>query len=68
MGQVLLAGEEPDERPARPAAVAAYGPAQRRVARLQRVQDGTLGDRAGDVQLDFAVDPGQRPQVVSIPG
>ena len=35
--QVLLAGEEPDERPPRPAVMTADGAAQHRVAGFQRV-------------------------------
>jgi hypothetical protein len=61
--QVQLAGEEPDERPARPALVTADRPAQHRVAGLQRVQDRPLGNRAFDIQSDLAVDPRQRAQV-----
>src|SRR5215469_5563046 len=63
MGQVLLAGEEPDERPARAAVVVADGAAEHRIALLQRVQDGALGDLARHVQLHFAVDMRERAQV-----
>ena len=59
MGQVLLAGEEPDERPPWPAVMIADGAAQHRVAGFQRVQDRPLRDRARDVQADLAVDSGR---------
>ncbi len=74
--QVLLAGEEPDERPPLPGALVTDGAAQHRVPGLQRVEHRALGDPAGDPQFDLAVDAGQGPQVrrqrhpdhVSVPG
>src|SRR5437016_4667764 len=50
VGQVLLAGEEPDERPALVRDVVADRAAQHRIAGLQRVEDRTLCDRASDIE------------------
>ena len=47
----------------RAAVVVADGPGQRRVTGLQRVQYRALGDLVRHVQLDFAADAGQGPQV-----
>src|ERR1022692_3385219 len=63
MGQGLLAGEETGERPPRAAVMVADGAAQYRVAGFQRVQDGPLRDRPGDVEPDLAVDAGERAQM-----
>src|ERR1035441_4174565 len=62
-GQVLLAGEEPDERPPAPGALVPDGSAQHRVPGLQRVEHRVPGDLARDLEFYFAVDAGQRPQV-----
>ena len=63
VGQVQFAGEEPDERAPRPAVVVADRAAQHRVARLQRVQHRSLGDRPVDLEFHLAVDVRERPQV-----
>src|SRR5690348_17441460 len=63
VGQVLLAGEEPDERPPGPAVVPADRPAQHRVAGLQGVEHRALGDLALDLEFHLAVHPRERPQV-----
>src|SRR3984957_6646789 len=55
VGQVKLAGEEPDERPPRAAVVGADGPPEGRIAGLKLIEDGPLRDRA--------VDAGQSAQV-----
>jgi Raf kinase inhibitor-like YbhB/YbcL family protein len=47
----------------RAAVMTADGPAQHRVAGLQRVQHRPLGHRAGDVEVHLAVDAGEGPQV-----
>ena len=56
MGQVLLAGEEPQERPAPLGDVVADRPAQHRIAGLERVEDRALRGRALDAELHLAVD------------
>ncbi len=61
--QILLAGEEPQERPAPQRAVVADRPAQHRIAGLECVKDRALRSRALNVELDLAVDARQRPQV-----
>ena len=61
--QVLLAGEEPHERPALLRDVVADRAAQHRIAGLQRIEDRALRHRARDVELHLAVDPRQRPQM-----
>src|SRR2546426_4003600 len=63
MGQILLAGEEPHERPAPLRDVVADGPAQHRIAGLERVEDRALRDRTFDVDLHLAVDARQLPQM-----
>src|SRR6266699_4011062 len=63
VGQVLLAGEEPHERPAGPVVVAADRPAQDRVAGLQRVEHRALGDLARDLEFHLAAGLGERAQV-----
>ena len=49
--------------PSRPAVVVADGPAQHRVAGLERVQDSSLRDLSCDVQLYLAVNVGEGAQV-----
>src|SRR6185436_16124091 len=61
--QVLLAGEEPQERAALPGRMVADRPSQHRVAGLERIQDRALGHRTLDLELDVSVDAGQRPQM-----
>jgi len=61
--QVLLAGEEPDERPPLAAVLVTYRAAQHRVPGLQRVEHRALGHLARDRQLNLAVDSGQGAQV-----
>jgi hypothetical protein len=63
MGEVSLAGEESDKRPALLSTVIADRPAQHGITRLQRVEDGTLCHRSGDLELYLLVDAGQRTQV-----
>jgi WS/DGAT C-terminal domain len=59
VGQILLAGEEPDERAALAVPVIADG----RVPGFQRVEHRALGDLSGDSEFHLAVHVGQRPQV-----
>src|SRR5262249_24227534 len=59
VGKILLAGEDSQEGSAFLCDVIADRPANDRIARLERVQDGTLGDRAVDGDLHLAVDVGQ---------
>src|SRR3954447_19666998 len=61
--QVLLAGEEPQERASTEGDVVADRPAQHRIAGLEGVEDGALGRGAVDAQLHLADDPGQGPEV-----
>src|SRR4030095_3168755 len=63
MGQILLAGEEPHERPAFLSDVVANRSAQRRVSGLERVEHRTLGGLTLDLELHLAVDLRQRPQM-----
>ena len=63
VGQILLAGEEPHERPALLRDVVADRPAQHRIAGLERVEDRALRGRTLDVELHLAVDARQRPQM-----
>src|ERR1017187_6524876 len=63
MGQILLAGEEPHERPALFGDVIADGPAQGRVTGLERVEDRALRDLARNVELHFARDARQDAQM-----
>src|SRR5262249_22063607 len=63
VGQVLLAGEEPQERPSPLRRVVADRPAERRVAGFERVEDRALRRRALHAQPHLAADPRQVPQV-----
>lgn len=57
VGQVLFAGEEPQERPAFQRDVVADRTAQHRIGDFKCIEDGALGDRAIDPQFDlFAAD------------
>src|SRR6478735_6082826 len=49
VGEILPAGEEPHQRPPLLGGVVANRPPQRRIAGLQRVDHGALGDFARDV-------------------
>jgi hypothetical protein len=63
MRQVFLAGKEADERPALFSDVVADRPAQHRILGLERVEDGTLRDRAIDGERHLAVNMRQRAQM-----
>jgi hypothetical protein len=63
VGEILLAGEEPQERSALPGDVVADRSAQHRIADLERVQDRALRDRPLDVHLHLAADMRERPQM-----
>src|SRR2546422_9539280 len=63
MGQVLLAGEETQERPALLRDVVADRPAQHGIAGLERVGDRALRGLSLDVKLHPAVDVRQCLQV-----
>src|SRR5574341_934182 len=63
MGQILLAGEEPQERSALLRDVVADRPAQHRIAGLERVEDRALRGRTLDVELHLASHAGQHPQM-----
>lgn len=63
MSDVLLAGEEPQERPAPQRDVITDRPPQRRIRSLERVQDGSLGGHALDGEFYFSVDVCQVPKV-----
>src|SRR5262245_15550915 len=64
VGQVLLAGEEPQQRPPQLRHVVADRPAQHRVAGFQRVEDRALRRPALDLKLYLALDLRQRPQMI----
>ena len=63
MRQVLLAGEEPHERPALSRNLIADRPAQRWIARLECIQDRALRYWSLDFELHFALDLRQCPQM-----
>jgi len=63
MREVLLAGEETDEGPALFCNVVANRAAQHRVSILQRIEYGSLRDRAVNVKLHFPAHTSQRPQM-----
>jgi hypothetical protein len=63
MGQILLAGEEAQERPALLRDVVADCTAQHRIAGLKRVEHRALRGLTLDVELDLASDVRQRPQM-----
>src|SRR5437763_5633745 len=63
MGQVLLTGEEPQERSALLRDVVADSPPQPWIAGFERVEDRALRHRSLDLQLHLAVHTRQRPQM-----
>src|ERR1700704_51780 len=64
MRQVLFAGEEADERAALLRHVIADGAPQHRIARLERVENGTLRHFASCVERHLAAHPRERSQVI----
>src|SRR6266481_2515291 len=54
MGKILLAGEEPQERPTLLRDMVADRPPQHRITRFQRVDHGMLRHRALDLDLHLA--------------
>jgi len=64
MGQILLAGEEPQERSALLGDLVAYRSAQHRIASLERVEDRALRHLTFDLELYLAADVRQRPQMI----
>jgi len=63
VGQVLLAGIEPHEWSPPLRGLVAHRAAQRRMTRLECVQDRALGDRRVDLELHLSADAGQGAQV-----
>lgn len=63
VGEILLTGEEPDERPALARRGVSDRPAEHRVPRLEGVEDEALGGGAVDLQLHLAADLGEGPQM-----
>src|SRR5439155_15774865 len=63
VGQILLAGEEPHERPALLCDLVADRPAQHGIAGLEGVEERALRGRTLDVELHLAVDARERPQM-----
>jgi hypothetical protein len=63
MRKILLAGEEPQERPALLCHMVADRPPQHRIVRLECVDDGTLRNRTLDLDLHFPGYMRQPPQV-----
>jgi hypothetical protein len=56
VGEIFLAGEESQERPALLRAVIANRAAQHGIARFQRVEHRSLRDRALDLYFDLTAD------------
>src|SRR6266849_1591166 len=63
VGQIPLAGEEPQERPALLGDVVPDRPAQHGIARLERVEHRRPCDRAGNFEQHVVFDVRQRPQM-----
>ena len=63
MGQILLASEKPHERPALSGDLIADGPAQHRVAVLQRVENRALRHRTFNLESHFPFNARQCPQM-----
>src|SRR5579863_2582297 len=63
MGQIFLAGEEAQERPALLRDVVADCPAQHWIAGLERIENRTLGDGRLDCEFDLAGDVRQGSQM-----
>src|SRR6266852_3201474 len=64
MGQILLAGEEPQERPTLLRDLVADRPAQHGIAGFERVEDRSQRDRAVELKFYFAADVRQRSQML----
>jgi hypothetical protein len=64
MGQILLAGEEAQERPTLLRNLVADRPAQHRIAGLERVEDRPQRDRAVELKFYFAANVRQRSQML----
>src|SRR5262249_12785247 len=65
VGQILFAGEEPDQGPALVRAVVADRAAQLWILRLDGVDDRSLGHDAGDIDSDLALaDAGERSKML----
>ena len=64
MGQIFLAGEEPQERPALLRDLVADRPAQHGIASLERVEDRSQRDRAVELKFYFAADVRQRSEML----
>ena len=64
MREILLAGEEPQERPALLGDLIADRPAQHRIAGFKRVEDGALRGWTPDVEFDLAANLRQGSQMV----
>ena len=64
VGQILLAGEETQERPALLRDLVADRPAQHRIAGFERVEDRSQRDRAVELKFYFAADVRQRSEVL----
>jgi len=64
MGQIFLAGEEAQERPALLRDLIANRPAQHRIADLERVEDRSQRDRAVELKFYFAADVRQRSEML----
>ena len=64
MGQILLAGEEPQERPALLRDLIADRPTQHRIAGFERVEDRSQRDRAVELKFYFAAHVRQRSEML----
>jgi hypothetical protein len=64
MGQILLTGEEAQERPAMLRDLVADRPAQHRIASLERVEDRPQRDRGVELKFYLAADVRQRSEML----
>ena len=63
MREILFAGEESQKRAPLLGGVIANGSAQHGVTRLKRIENGTLGNRSGDVERYLSINVCERAQV-----
>ena len=67
MGQILFAGEEPQERSALPGNLVVHGAAQQGIAGFERAEHRALRDRTLDLKLHVAANLRQRSQMLRKP-
>lgn len=64
VGEILLAGEEADQGSPLFGGLITDGAAEHGIFGFESVEDGALGDWAGDIKLDLAADVGQGSKVL----